>query len=82
MKAIFTSLYGFFAISAIITHVWTVWIAFSEGGFFAGIVSLFLPFLAELYWMFKMFGENDSYAYIALFNLILAIPFSIYGREK
>ena len=82
MKSIFVSLFGIFAFTAIITHVWTVIIAFTEGGFFCGIISLFLPFLAELYWMFKMFGENDTYAYIALLHLILAIPFSLFGREK
>ena len=81
MKSIFVSLYAVFCITAIITHIWTVIIAFSEGGFFSGILSLFLPFLAELYWTFKMFGENDTYAYIALAHLILAIPFSIFGRE-
>ena len=81
MKAIFVSLYGVFAVTAIITHIWTVIIAFTESGFFGGIISLFLPFLSELYWMFKMFGENDTYAYVALAHLILAIPFSILGRE-
>jgi hypothetical protein len=82
MRAIFVSLYGVFAITAIITHIWTVIIAFTEGGFFGGIISLFLPFLAELYWMFKMFGENDTYAYIALVHLILAIPFGMFGRGE
>jgi ABC-type glycerol-3-phosphate transport system permease component len=64
-----------------ITHVWTVIIAFTEDGFWAGILSLFLPFLAELYWMFNMFGINDTYAYIALVHLLLAIPFSMFGKE-
>ncbi|WP_425422894.1 hypothetical protein [Phaeodactylibacter xiamenensis] len=82
MRAIFVSLYGVFAITAIITHIWTVIIAFTEGGFLGGIISLFLPFLAELYWMFKMFGENDTYAYIALAHLILAIPFGMFGRGE
>ena len=81
MKAIFVSLFSIFSITAIITHIWTVIIAFTEGGIFAGIISLFLPFLAELYWMFKMFGENDAYAYIALIHLLLAIPFSLFGRN-
>lgn len=81
MKAIFVSLYGIFTITAIITHIWTVIIAFSVGGFFSGIISLFLPVLAELYWMFKMFGENDTYAYIALVHVILAIPMSVFRRE-
>jgi hypothetical protein len=31
--------------------------------------------------MIKMFGENDTYAYIALAHLALAIPFSILGRN-
>lgn len=81
MRAILVSLYGVFTITAIITHIWTVIIAFTQGGFFGGILSLFLPVLAELYWMFKMFGENDTYAYIALVHLILAIPFSLIGRS-
>jgi len=80
MKAIFASLFGIFAITAIITHIWTVIIAFTEAGFFGGIVTLILPFLAEIYWMIKMFGVNDLYAYIALVHLILAIPFSMFGR--
>ena len=80
MKAIFVSLFGVFVVTAIITHIWTVIIAFTIGGFLGGIISLFLPVLAELYWMFKMFGENDTYAFIALAHLILAIPFSMFGR--
>jgi hypothetical protein len=80
MRAIFSSLYGIFAITAIITHIWTVVIAFTEGGVLAGIISLLLPFLAEIYWMFVMFGVNDVYAYIALIHLILAIPFAMFGR--
>jgi hypothetical protein len=81
MKAIFVSLFGIFYITAIITHIWTVIIAFSEAGFFGGILTLFMPVLGELYWMFKMFGENDTYAYTALTHLILAILFSMFGRE-
>ena len=82
MKGIFVSLYGVFAITAIITHIWTVIIAFTDGGFIGGVISLFLPFLAELYWMFQMFGENDTYAYIALVHLILAIPFGMLGGGR
>ena len=79
MKALFISLYGLFSITAIITHIWTVIIGFSEAGFWGGLATLFLPFLAEVYWMIKMFGENDLYAYIALAHLILAIPMQIFG---
>ena len=80
MKSLFGTLFGVFALTAIITHIWTVIIAFTEAGFFGGVLTLLLPFLGEIYWMFKMFGENDTYAYIALAHLILAILFSMLGR--
>lgn len=80
MKAIFASLFGVFAITANVTHIWTVIIAFTEAGFVGGVLTLFMPFLGEIYWMIKMFGENDIYAYIALTHLILAVSFSIFGR--
>jgi hypothetical protein len=76
MKAFFLSIYGIFSFTAMITHIWTVIIALDDG-FFSGIITFFLPVLAELYWMFKMFGENDIYAYIALVHLILGIPISM-----
>jgi len=74
VKIIFLTIYPVFVVTALITHVWTVIIAFQVGGFWAGILSLFLPFLSELYWMFKMFGENNLYAYIALIHLVVSIP--------
>jgi hypothetical protein len=82
MKAFIISNSGIFTVTALITHIWTVIIAFSVGGFFAGIISLFLPFLSELYWMFKMFGKNDLYAIIALIHLILAIPVAMFSKEN
>lgn len=81
MRAIFISLFGLFAITASITHIWTVIIAFSEGGFLGGIVTLILPFLSEIYWMIEMWDKNDLYSTIALWHLILAIPFVVFGRE-
>ena len=81
MKAVFLSLVSIFSITAMVTHIWTVVIAFIEGGFLSGVVSFFIPVLSELYWMVKMFGENDTYAYIALLHLLLAIPFAMLGRD-
>ncbi len=80
MKSLFVSLYSIFIVTAIITHIWTVVIAFSQGGLLGGVVTLILPVLGEIYWMIKMFGVNDAYSYIALIHLILAIPFSMFGR--
>jgi hypothetical protein len=77
MRAILISISGLFAVTAIITHIWTVIIAFLEAGVFGGILTLALPFLAEIYWMVKMFGVNNAYAVIALAHLILAIPISL-----
>ncbi|MDR0680754.1 MAG: hypothetical protein LBG15_02715 [Dysgonamonadaceae bacterium] len=84
MKNIFIMLWGVvyftFMITALITHIWTVVIAFTESGFWAGILTFILPFISEIYWMIKMFGENDLYAYIALIHLILSIPISLLGK--
>lgn len=80
MKSLFVSLYSIFIVTAIITHIWTVVIAFTQGGLLGGVVTLILQVLGEIYWMIKMFGVNDAYSYIALIHLILAIPFSMFGR--
>jgi hypothetical protein len=80
--ALLASLYSVFAITAIITHIWTVIIAWEEAGFFGAVLTLILPFLAELYWMFKMFGENDTYAYIALAHLLLAAFFTLFSPKS
>ena len=74
MKITIGSFIGLFSITAFITHIWTAIIAFSNAGFWGGIFTLFLPFLGEIYWMIKMFGENDFYAFTALLHLILSIP--------
>jgi hypothetical protein len=81
MRAFLGAIFGLFVITAIITHIWTVIIAFSEAGVMGGLLTLFLPFLGELYWMFKMFGENDTYAYISLVHLILSVLFAAIGKE-
>jgi hypothetical protein len=80
MKAILGIFFTIFAFTAIVTHIWTVIIAFTEAGLIGGILTLFLPVLSELYWMFKMFGENDVYAYVALTHIILAALFGIVGK--
>lgn len=81
MKTLFISLLSIFAITAIITHIWTVIIAFSSAGFWGAFVTLLLPFLSEVYWMLKMFGENDIYAFIALIYLILCILYGIISTK-
>jgi hypothetical protein len=82
MKHLIILLYPVFVITSIVTHIWTVIIAFSESGFLGGIITLILPGISEIYWMFKMFGENDLYAYIALIQLILAIPMTALKSDR
>ena len=82
MKSFFVAIYGLFAITAIITHIWTVIIGFQEAGFWGGVITLLLPGISEIYWMIKMFGENNVYAYIALAHLLLVIPVGIFGRDS
>lgn len=77
MKAFIVSLFGVFIVTAIITHIWTAIIAFTHSGFLGCLLTFFLPFLGELYWMFKMFGENNTYAIISLIHLILSIVFTL-----
>ena len=77
MKGLLILIASIFPITAIITHIWTVIIAFTEGGFWAGVISTILPFLSELYWIFQMLGENNTYAYIAIAHIVLAIPVSL-----
>ena len=36
-----------FPITAVVTHLWTAYIGFSEGGFVGGILTFSLPVLSE-----------------------------------
>ncbi len=82
MKAIFSTLSSIFSITALIMHIWTAYIAFTIGGLLAGIISLFLPVIAEIYWVYKLMGHNSTYVTLAIVHLILAIPFWLFGRNK
>ena len=84
-SGLLVSIYGLvifiWPITALITHIWTVVVAFEHGGMVSGVISFFVPFLSEIYWLFKMFGVNNFYAYIALAHLILALPYSMFSKE-
>jgi hypothetical protein len=76
------TLMGIFFVTGSITHVWTVIIAFQESGFWGGIISLVLPVLSELYWIFKMLGENNTYVVIAVIHTILALLFVLVSKSS
>ncbi len=81
MRTILWTFFTAFIVTAIITHVWTTIIGFQEGGFFGGILTFIFPFLSEVYWMIKMFGENNLYSIIALIHLILALLYAFTDRN-
>jgi len=64
---------------AILFHLWTTVIAFNEGGFLGGILTLIFPVIGELYWMIKMWGRNDMYTNLCIFHLIGALVYTIIG---
>ena len=82
MIALIRSIGGIWSITALITHLWTTVIAFSESGFFAGILTLVVPFLSELYWIAQMWGENEVYVTVALIHLILGLLISFFSDSE
>jgi hypothetical protein len=74
VKPVLLRIFPYFEITAIATHIWTVVIAFRYGGFLMGTASLILPGPAEVYWVFKLFGDQPIYAAVAILHLLLIIP--------
>ncbi|MBX5438977.1 MAG: hypothetical protein IRZ29_05485 [Thermoflavifilum sp.] len=73
--------YTVFPITAILFHIWTAIIAFSEGGFWGGVLTLIFPGIGELYWMFKTWGENDAYTILCIIHLIGAFLYMFLQRQ-
>ena len=82
MKILLILVYSIFPITAVIFHIWTTIIAFTEGGILGGILTLIFPVIGELYWLVKMWGENDTYTTIAIVHLIGAFFYAILGGNK
>jgi hypothetical protein len=82
MRIVLILLFGIFPITAIIFHIWTTVIAFSEGGFWGGILTFIIPFISEIYWMVKMWGENDAYTTIGIIHLIGALLWTLFGGNN
>lgn len=74
--------WGIFAITSIITHIWTVIIAFSEGGIISGLFTFIAPGISEIYWMIKMIGENNVFSIIAFVQLILSFLMLIIRKSN
>ena len=59
-------------------HLWTVIIAFKHG-IVAGIVTLVLPALSEIYWFFKMWGENTLYIVVSIIFAIGCVIYKVFN---
>ncbi|PXV66813.1 hypothetical protein CLV62_10473 [Dysgonomonas alginatilytica] len=64
-----------------IYHLWTAIIAFSHS-VIAGIVTLFLPALSEIYWFFATLGDNAIYTALAIIFTIGAIVYKLMGGKQ
>jgi len=73
MKSIITIIMGLIFLNLTVFHIWTTIIAFNEGGFLGGILTFILPVLSEIYWMVKVWGENDTYTTVAIISIISSI---------
>jgi hypothetical protein len=82
MKILLILVYSIFPITAVIFHIWTTIIAFTEGGILGGILTLIFPVIGELYWLVQMWGENDTYTTLAIVHLIGAFFYAIMGGNK
>ncbi len=60
-----------FWVVASIYHLWTLIIAFNKG-MVAGLLTLFLPVISNIYWVFKMI-DNSTYVWLAIITLAIKI---------
>ena len=70
---IFSTLKVIASVLAAVVHVWTVIIAFKISGFWAALLSFFFPFISQIFWVIKTFGENMMYFYVVLATFSVAL---------
>lgn len=70
MKKLASFLFVASMIIGLVFHIWTVVIAISNGGFLSGFITFILPVFSEIYWMVKMWGENDPYTTLGIISFV------------
>ena len=70
-----------FAVTAMIVHIWTVVLAFSVRGVIGGILTLFLPGLSEIYWLFATWGDDGLYTTLVIIHMIGALYFVVAANQ-
>jgi len=78
MRGLILRISGLFALVA---HIWTVYLGFTEAGILGGVASLLLPVLAEIYWVFQKWGQDTAYIACVFIPIILSAFASLFGRR-
>ena len=63
-------------------HLLTTIIAFVYGGTIDGILTIFFPFIAELYWIIKMIPVLITYSWIMIIYFIIFLPIIFVNRNQ
>lgn len=71
------ALLSIFCFTALIVHIWTTVIGFTEGGFLGGILTFILPVLSEFYWLISTWGDNDLYTTLTIIHMVAALFFTL-----
>jgi len=80
MRALITLLASSIWILGTVYHLWTVIIAFQHG-FISGIVTLILPVISEIYWFFKLWGENTVYIVVSIIYAVIALIVTLFRNN-
>lgn len=62
-----------FYISMLALHLWTVKMAYHEYGLFGGYGSFFLPFISEIVYLIKLWGDGSGYTKLFLIVIGMSI---------
>jgi hypothetical protein len=73
-------------LGGIVIHLWTVWIAWTAKGLFAGLFTLTVPFLGEVAWAGWLTYEARTpwipYVQVLLGYTLLLIAYEIWQRRS
>ncbi|PLR84670.1 hypothetical protein CVD25_01145 [Bacillus canaveralius] len=81
MKVFAVFLYVFMALLWILgglMHLWTVYIAYTIGGWFWGLVSLFFPVISEIVLAFVSWGNSGFQAPYIQWLIVLVVLWIVY----
>ncbi len=62
-------------------HLLTTYTAFVAGGLIAGVLTFFIPLLSEIFWLFKLWG-NNLYTLIGVIHFIGAFFYTVLGSQR